>query len=115
MEESILVSVRTSLGILPGVTDFDEEIIIAINSAIFALSQIVEGLTSPFSISDDTALWTDLYGTLTNIESVKSYIILKTKLEFDPPGTSFLQQSYNNQVEELAYRLMIEVDPDLVP
>jgi hypothetical protein len=39
---------------------------------------------------------------------------MKCKLEFDPPGTSFLVEAVNRQLTELAWRLMVEVDPDLV-
>ena len=115
LETSILKTIRTSLGILPDFMDFDPELVVAINSALMAVSQLGIGPDGGFSISDDTATWTELFDGVSNIEAVKSYILLKCKLEFDPPGTSFLQASFNRQLEELAFRLMIEVDPDLVP
>lgn len=115
METSILKTVRTSLGILPDFTEFDAELIVAINSALMAVSQLGIGPTGGFSISDDTATWTELFNSVSNIEAVKSYIILKTRLEFDPPGTSFLMDSFNRQLDELGFRLMVEVDPDFVP
>ena len=115
IEVSILKTIRTSLGILPDFTDFDLEILVAINSALTAVSQLGIGPDGGFSISDDTATWDDLFDGVTNIEAVKSYIFLKVRLEFDPPGTSFLQTSFNNQLTELAFRLMVEVDPDFVP
>jgi len=106
---------RTSLGILPDFTEFDAELIVAINSALMAVSQLGIGPDGGFYISDDTATWTDLFNSVSNIEAVKSYVILKTKLEFDPPGTSFLIDAYSRQLDELGFRLMIEVDPDFVP
>lgn len=115
METSILKTVRTSLGILPDFTEFDAELIVAINSALMAVSQLGIGPDGGFSISDDTATWTELFNSVSNIEAVKSYIILKTRLEFDPPGTSFLMDSFNRQLDELGFRLMVEVDPDFVP
>jgi len=115
METSILKTVRTSLGILPDFTEFDAELIVAINSALMAVSQLGIGPDGGFYISDDTATWTDLFNSVSNIEAVKSYVILKTKLEFDPPGTSFLIDAYSRQLDELGFRLMIEVDPDFVP
>lgn len=115
MEDSILKTVRTSLGILPEFTEFDPELIICINSALMAVSQLGIGPTGGFSIMDDTATWTDLFNGVSNIDATKSYVILKTRLEFDPPGTSFLMDAFNRQVEELGFRLMTEVDPDFVP
>ncbi len=115
METSILKTIRTSLGILPDFTDFDQELLVAINSALMAVSQLGIGPDGGFSISDDTATWADLFDEVTNIEGVKSYILIKAKLEFDPPGTSFLLAAFERQLTELAWRLMIEVDPDLVP
>jgi len=115
METSILKTIRTSLGILPDFTDFDQELIVAINSALMAVSQLGIGPEEGFSISDDTATWNDLFWIEDNIEAVKSYILIKAKLEFDPPGTSFLLTAFEKQLNELAWRLMVEVDPDLVP
>lgn len=115
METSILKTVRTSLGILPDFTEFDAELIVAINSALMAVSQLGIGPNGGFSISDDTATWTELFNSVSNIEAVKSYVVLKTRLEFDPPGTSFLMDSFNRQLDELGFRLMVEVDPDFVP
>lgn len=115
METSILVTVRTSLGILPDFTEFDQELIVSINSALMAVSQLGIGPTGGFSISDDTAEWSTLFDGVPNIEATKSYVILKAKMEFDPPGTSFLMDSYRRQLDELGFRLMTEVDPDFVP
>lgn len=115
METSILKTIRTSLGIQPDFIDFDPELLVAINSALMAVYQLGIGPDGGFSIEDDTADWADLFDGVTNIEAVKSYILIKCKLEFDPPGTSYLQESYNRQLSEYAWRLTVEVDPDLVP
>lgn len=115
METSILGTVRTSLGILPDFTEFDQELLVAINSALMAVSQLGIGPDGGFSIEDDTAEWVDLFDGVSNIEATKSYVILKSRLEFDPPGTSFLMTAYQRQLDELGFRLMTEVDPDFVP
>lgn len=115
LETSILITIRTSLGILPDSTVFDPELLVSINSALMVVSQLGIGPVGGLSIDDDTVDWDELFDGVTNIEAVKSYIFLKVKLDFDPPGTSFLQESINRQLTELAYRIMIEVDPDFVP
>lgn len=115
LETSILKTIRTSLGILPDFTDFDPELLVAINSALLSVNQLGIGPDGGFTVTDDTATWDELFDGATNIEAVKSYILLTVRLDFDPPGTSFLQESFNRQLTEIAYRLMIEVDPDYVP
>ena len=115
LETSILKTIRAALGILPTITDFDSELIVAINSAFMALRQLGIGSEDGFLITGEDELWSEFVGELINIEGIKSYILLKCRLEFDPPGTSFLQESFNRQLTELAWRLMVEVDPDLVP
>ena len=115
LEVSILKTIRTSLGILSDYIDFDAELLVSINSALTAVNQLGIGPEGGLSIVDDTATWAELFDGVTNIEAVKSYILIKCKLEFDPPGTSFLMASYDRQMKELAYRIMIEVDPDYVP
>ena len=114
VEASILKTIRTSLGILSDSTVFDPELLVSINGALMVVSQLGIGPDGGFNIIDDTATWDELFDGVSNIEAVKSYIFMKCKLEFDPPGTSFLGESINRQLNELAYRIMIEVDPDFV-
>jgi len=115
LETSILKTIRAALGILPTITDFDSELIVAINSALMAVSQLGIGAEEGYLITGEDELWSQFIGDATNIEAIKSYILLKCRLEFDPPGTSFLLAAFERQLTELAWRLMVEVDPDLVP
>lgn len=112
--DSILITIRKGLGIDDDYSGFDNEIIIAINNAIFSLSQLDIG-PADFKITDTTETWTQLYNSVTNLEAVKSYILLKTRLEFDPPTSSFLLDAINKQIEQIEWRLMVEVDPYPTP
>jgi hypothetical protein len=112
--ESILVTIRSGLGIDPEYDGFDGQIIMAINNAIFSLSQFGIGPDTEFKITGIEEEWTDLFDGVTNLESAKSYILLKVKQEFDPPGTSFHIAAQDRQIKELEVRLTIEVDPALV-
>jgi hypothetical protein len=113
--DSILLTIRTMLGIPDGFDGFDVPILSGINSAIFSLSQLGVGPDGGLVVTDDSQTWTELYDGVTNLESVKAYVWLKTRLIFDPPGTSFLLTAIQNQVVELEWRLQTEVDPDFVP
>lgn len=110
MNESILTTIRQGLSIDADYGGFDGQIMIAINSAIMSLSQLNIG-PPDFKITGTSETWSDLYNSVTNIEAVKSYILLKTRLEFDPPTTSFLLDSIDRQIKQLEWRLMVEVDP----
>jgi len=112
--ESILVSIRSGLGIEADFDGFDSEIIMAINNAIFSLSQLGIGPDN-FKITGVDEVWDDLFDTVPNLEATKNYILLKTRLEFDPPTTSFLIDALERQILEVGWRLMVEVDPDVVP
>lgn len=112
--ESILVTIRKGLGIQEDYDGFDNEIIMAINTAIMSLNQLNIGPVDGFSVTGIDETWTNL-DTGTDIAAMKSYILLKTKLEFDPPATSFVIASMERQIKELEWRLMVQVDPDVVP
>lgn len=102
------------LGIGDEFEGFDTEIIAAINTAIFALYQVGVGVED-FAISGEVETWDMLFGIGPQIEAAKSYIFLKTKLEFDPPATGPLVSAYERQIEQLEWRISVKADPDYVP
>lgn len=109
--ESILTSIKKLLGIEEEYEHFDTDIIIAINSVFVILFQIGVGPTGqPFEISDKNAVWDDFFQGKT-INLVKSYMYNKVRLMFDPPQTSTMFESMNNQTTEMEFRLQIMVDP----
>lgn len=106
MNDSILTSVKMALnGIAEDYTFFDEQIIMHINSVFMILHQMGVGPSIPFRITDSTATWTDFCGEFSDIEAVKSYVTLKTKLMFDPPVSSAHMQALDNVIKELEWRL----------
>lgn len=112
--ESILLTIRTMLGVGEDYDGFDTAIMAGINTAIFSLSQIGVGPDGGFNITGETETWTQLFDGVSNLNAVKSYIWLKTRLEFDPPTTSFLGEAIQRQIDQLEWRLQVEVDPDYV-
>lgn len=55
MEESILISIKKLLGISDDYTQFDEDIIMHINTVFLNLNQLGVGPEEGFSIEDDSA------------------------------------------------------------
>lgn len=115
MEESILVSTKKILGLDATYTPFDLDVITHINAAFSILNQLGVGPEEGFSITDETAVWAD-YITLPNqLHLVKTYIYLKARILFDPPGTSFLLQSAKEQINEYEWRLNVFREVELPP
>ena len=109
--ESILTSVKKALGITEEYTHFDTDIIMHINTVFSILYQLGVGPSVCFSISDKTAVWSDFTGSATDITMVKTYIVLKVRLLFDPPQASAVIEAINHQISELEWRLNVAVDP----
>ncbi len=109
--ESILTSIKKILGLSEDYTAFDDEIIIAINTALFTLWQLGVGYStsSPFKIEDDSATWADFVEDGT-VEACKTYVGLRTRMLFDPPSNSFLADAINGQIKEYEVRLTYAVD-----
>lgn len=107
--DSILDSIKKLLGIQPEYTSFDEDIIVAINTSFATLNQLGVGPEGGYMIEDNTQTWND-YITTTNLNMVKTYIYLKSRLLFDPP-TGGVLDAIKNQLAELEFRLYVEVDP----
>lgn len=111
MEESILTSIKKLLGIPEDYEQFDADVIMHINSALFVLTQLGVGPSGGFSISDKTSVWTDFVPDMTKIESIKSYVYLKVRLMFDPPTSSAVIEAMNRQISEFEWRINVTVDP----
>ena len=90
---SILETVNGALGLPITETAFDSEVILHINSALMTLYQ--NGAGNPIVVRDYTQGW-DEFKNDRQVEGnkvfefVKSYVVLKTKLLFDPPPPSTL-------------------------
>ena len=110
--ESILISIKKLLGIPNDYTQFDDDIIMHINSVLLNLTQLGVGPETGFSIEDDSAEWTDFVDIENNaqLHAIKTYLYLKVKLLFDPPLSSSVTDAMNNQIAELEWRLNAAVE-----
>ena len=107
---SILLSIKKLLGIGKDYNQFDQDIIIGINSAFMSLSQLGVGPENGFKISDENTLWSDYISDKDNLDGVKSYIHLKVKILFDPPLNSTVMEAHKEVLRELEWRLNIQAD-----
>lgn len=108
--DSILTSIKKLLGIAEEYTQFDDDIIMHINTVFLNLTQLGVGPKEGFLIEDDTADWEDFIDDNAQLQAVKSYVYLKVKLLFDPPLSSSVIESINRMIAELEWRLNVAVD-----
>ena len=111
MDEFILSTIKKMLGYEMEYTPFDTEIAVHINGALMRLCQLGIGPTEGFTIGTDyTEKWSNLLGDAKNLEGVKNYIYLKTKLVFDPPTSSTVVEAMKEQVKEYEWCVNVQVD-----
>jgi hypothetical protein len=110
MSDSILDSTKKALGIESDYTAFDVDILMHINSVFSTLHQLGVGPGEGFVVEDAATQWSTFIGDDDRLNSVKTYMYLKVRLLFDPPGTSYLIDSLRKQAEELEWRLNVVRD-----
>jgi hypothetical protein len=106
---SILNDIKHTLGIMPAVTDFDSDIMLFINGVFGTLTQLGVGPEEGFMIEDSEAEWDEFFDD-PRLNSVKSYLFLSVKLQFDPPDRSFLVDAMERQKTEMEFRLNVVAD-----
>lgn len=108
MEPSILNSTKKILGIGDADTSFDVDIVMHVNSVLSVLTQVGIGPSEGYMIEDSTATWDAFIGTDPRLNLVKTYLYLRVRLLFDPPGTSYALDSMKNQIAEFEWRLNVQ-------
>lgn len=104
---SILHSTKKILGLDADYTPFDSDIITHINSVFATLSQLGVGPAAGFFIESNEEVWTDFDVPANQLNLVRSYVYLKVRMLFDPPTTSYMITSMENQIKEFEWRLNV--------
>lgn len=111
-EDSILDSVKKLIGINVEVTEFDADILMNINAALFTLRQLGVGPEEGYVVSSRDQTYEDYLGVGNEeIPQVRMYLAYKTRLGFDPPVNSFVLTSLEKMIAEAEWRLNVQVDP----
>jgi len=111
--ESILNSVKKLIPIEPDDTDFDVDILLNINAAIFTLSQLGVGPDNGYTVTDDSQTYSDFLSDDPKgiVNQVKMYLVCKTKLVFDSTSLSAsVIEMLEKQIKEIEWRLTLESD-----
>lgn len=120
MSDSIFNSIKKILGLNDDYTAFDTDVLMHINSVFSSLHQLGIGPEDGFEIYDAAATWDEFLNDDPRLNSVKTYVYLRVRLLFDPPATSYVITSMNEQIRELEWRLNVQregvswIDPNPV-
>lgn len=110
MHGSILMDVRKGCNVPEWDDGFDQELIMYINTVIFDLAQIGVGPPNGFSIMGKEETWSSIVEGSKQLEAVKTFMILKVRLVFDPPSSSFVLESMKNIIAECEWRLNVQAE-----
>lgn len=111
VKESILNSVKKLLGINSEFHEFDQDILMNINAAIFTLRQIGVGPEELFTVTGEETYEDFLGEGNKEIPQVKMYLFYKAKLSFDPPTSGTVTECIKEFIREAECRLSYQVDP----
>lgn len=109
MEPSILKSIKAVTGYEIDEA-FDVDIAMHINTAFATLTDLGVGPRQGFEVTGVEETWEDFFGEpdepdLT-LNRCKTYIYLKVRSYFDPPGTSYHLAAHKDQMTELEHRIL---------
>lgn len=102
---SILEDTKKSLGLAADYTPFDADIVMHINSVLADLTQLGVGPEAGFEISGSAEGWASFIADEPRLNSVKSYLFLRVKMLFDPPGTGYVLTSMEKMLEKAEWRI----------
>lgn len=109
--DSILICTKKLCGITEEDTSFDVDMIVNINSALFALTQLGIGPRKGFQITGSEETFSNFLGKGNPVQgAVSQYIYIKTQLGFDVPSSSAVTEQLNQKAKELEFRLIVSQD-----
>lgn len=120
---SIFITTKQILNLEESFTAFDLDVMTYLNAAFSTLNQLGVGPEEGFFIEDGTEDWDDFDVPANQLNLVKAYVVLKVRMMFDPPATSYLINAMNEQILQFEWRLNVfreellspYVDPVVVP
>lgn len=78
-----------------------------INSVFTILAQMGVGPKNGYSIRGPENTWYEFTSNNIEVEMVKSYVVLKVRMLFDPPSSSSTAEAIKQNISELEWRLSI--------
>lgn len=103
-DDSILDTIMKMLGPEGDYEHFGTDIIVHINSAFERLCDLGVGPEVPFYIESNVETWREFL-TTTPMRRVARFIYLYVKVIFDPPTSSYVMDSYKQELDKLEWTL----------
>lgn len=111
----ILSLTRHRIGANDEIHDFDEDLIMEINTAFNILTQLGVGPVKGFSISGEDETWDQfLPADDPRYNMAKTYVAARVRLKFDPPQASYIVDALKQDIAELEFRLSVQ-NNDIFP
>lgn len=111
LQESILTSVKKLLGVTEECEEFDPDILMNINAAIFTLRQLGVGPKEGFTVTNKEQTFQEYIGDdVLNIPQVKMYLYYKVRLGWDTPTSSFVLENIKQEIAEAEWRMREQVE-----
>lgn len=117
IEGSILDDTKIYCNVMLWENTFDHDILMLLNTSLSTLMQMgVLPVTAP-PVKDRNRLWTDWIPAEFGIrlEMVKTYVMSKVKIIFDPPQSSDLRAALQATIDECEWRGFFEADTIFPP
>ena len=106
---SILNDVKQSIGIVPDYEAFDPQLIICINSVFSTLHQLGCGPSEGFVIDGPNEEW-DEYIESDRLNFIRSYVIMKVHVMFDPPTSSIASEAFKSEIDKQEWLINVWVE-----
>lgn len=107
--ENILLTIKAMLGLGENQNEFDQELMIYINGALFTITEL--GVGDPtFQIKTGDEVWNDFLKDQDDVNIIKEIVYLRVRLIFDPPSSQFVADALQKKLDEDEWRLIVEVE-----
>lgn len=107
LQDSVLKTIKTMIGVAEDDDSFDQFIMVLINNELFKLRQIGV-VTEQTIVEDRTVDWSEIIDDEGLFDPIKTYIYCNVKLAFDPPQNSTMLQTLKDIAKEAEWRLYTE-------
>lgn len=91
---------------------FDTDLLLFINALFNRAKQLGIGPTENFSIESNEETWGDFFGNTQVVEMVRAWMVLSVKMQFDPPTSSMVADSYKAMIDKYEWCMNVDVETD---
>lgn len=112
LDKTVLSTLRSTLGVGVGSTDFDEELTAHSMAALFDLQLMGVGeWMSIQPVITNTTRWSAIPGVdATNVGWVVEFVTMRVKRAFDPPTSTAQSEAMNTIISDTAWKMNLAAE-----